>query len=280
MEVAVVVIVYHPNEKVVKAIKSYFHYFKSVIIVDNSDNNNRQLFSLFSNSIYIPLYQNTGIATALNIGFKRAIELNYEYIVSMDQDSSFDTNILNVYEEFILNNDTSDVASLSPYYKFDRNIFKQNLDGTRKQFEYKKITMQSGVLFFAEKFKKIGEFNQKLFLDVVDWEYFYRLYLLGYKNIQCNEAILIHNPANSLVLFSFCNRQIKVGFDRPERYYYQIRNLIWCMIRYKSYFMVKTLFYKIFKIIFIFSNKKEYLKLAFKAIKDAFSNNLGPINDE
>ena len=36
------------------------------------------------------------------------------------------------------------------------------------------------------------------FIDVVDWEYFIRMNKLGFKLIQCNKAVLAHQPAENL----------------------------------------------------------------------------------
>ena len=39
--------------------------------------------------------------------------------------------------------------------------------------------------------------------------------------------------------------------------------------------MLKTIFYKLFKVLFLFKNKITYLNFIFKGVKDAFNNQLG-----
>ena len=39
--------------------------------------------------------------------------------------------------------------------------------------------------------------------------------------------------------------------------------------------MLKTILYKLFKVLFLFENKKNYLRFIFKGVIDAFKNQLG-----
>ncbi|WGE31934.1 glycosyltransferase [Actinobacillus genomosp. 2] len=267
-----IVVCYNPDNSVLDNLKSYISYVGKVIVVDNSNVDNSQLFSSLSEDlIYIPLYKNTGIAYALNIGVEKSKELGYEYIITMDQDSSFATNLVDVYSHYISNYPIDQIGALSPVYITDRGFNRTS----KEEFEQIKITMQSGSMFFADKFDVIGFFDNDLFLDVVDWEYFFRIYTLGYKTIQCNKAILKHAPAETLTLFKIKGKTIGVGVASPVRYYYQIRNLLWCVLHKKSFFMVKTIAYKFIKILCLFNNKKQYLSFAYMAIKDAFNNRLG-----
>lgn len=269
-----VVITYNPDNSVIDNIESYIQYFDKVFIIDNSSLNNFSLFSVLSikgNFEYIPLLDNTGIANALNVGFERSIQLGYQYIVSMDQDSHFDNDIVAVYEKYIAQFGVEKLGALSPRYKVDRSISRISSE----PYEEKEITMQSGVLFTATAFQQIGFFNDALFIDVVDWEYFIRMKKAGFKLVQCNEAVLAHQPAENLNLFMFCGKNIAVGVASPLRYYYQVRNLLWCLLHHKSWFMITTILYKLAKVILLFKNKKAYLSFIFKGIKDAFSNKLG-----
>ena len=269
-----VVVAYNPDIDVIKNILSYIHYFDKLFVIDNSDLDNVKFFEPLIQEFgleYIPLLDNTGIANALNVGFEKSIEYGYQFVVSMDQDSQFNNNILDVYKAYIDEFGLKQLGALSPRYKIERAISKVS----SKPYEEKTITMQSGVLFTKEAFQKTGLFNEDLFIDVVDWEYFIRMNRLGFKLIQCNEAVLAHQPAENLHLFTFKGKKFGVGVASPLRYYYQIRNLLWCLLHYKSFFILKTIFYKLFKVLFLFNNKITYLNFIFKGVKDAFNNQLG-----
>ena len=264
-----VVVAYNPSIDVIENISSYIHYFDKVFVIDNSDSDNVQLFEPLIRTFnleYIPLLDNTGIAKALNIGFEKSTQAGYLFIVSMDQDSQFNNNILDVYKAYIDEFGLKQLGALSPRYKVERAMSKVS----SKPYEEKTITMQSGVLFIKEAFQKVGLFN-----DVVDWEYFIRMNKLGFKLIQCNKAVLAHQPAENLHLFTFKGKKFGVGVASPLRYYYQVRNLLWCLLHQKSFFMLKTILYKLFKVLFLFENKKNYLRFIFKGVIDAFKNQLG-----
>lgn len=269
-----VVVAYNPGVDVIENISSYIHYFDKVFVIDNSYSDNVQLFEPLIQAFsleYIPLLDNTGIAKALNIGFEKSIEYGYQFIVSMDQDSQFNNNILDVYKAYIDEFGLEQLGALSPRYQVERAISKVS----SKPYEDKTITMQSGVLFTKEAFQKVGLFNEALFIDVVDWEYFIRMNKLGFKLIQCNKAVLAHQPAENLHLFTFKGKKFGVGVASPLRYYYQVRNLLWCLLHQKSFFMLKTILYKLCKVLFLFKNKKNYLRFIFKGVIDAFKNRLG-----
>lgn len=51
-------------------------------------------FSYMKKIQYIPLYDNKGLAVALNVGCRKAAQLDYEYVLTMDQDSYFDSGAL------------------------------------------------------------------------------------------------------------------------------------------------------------------------------------------
>ncbi|WP_369790352.1 glycosyltransferase [Rouxiella sp. WC2420] len=101
-----VVVWFNPSEKEVENIKTYLGFLSQLYVVDNSAGDNRALLSIIGegtdNVEYIPNLDNLGIATALNKGCRRAIEQGYEWIVTMDQDSCFDsqemTKFLNAFE--------------------------------------------------------------------------------------------------------------------------------------------------------------------------------------
>ena len=48
----------------------------------------------FKDVMYLPQYNNTGIAKALNIGCEKALELGYHYVITMDQDSKVTDEII------------------------------------------------------------------------------------------------------------------------------------------------------------------------------------------
>lgn len=284
-KIAAVVILYNPCTAVIDNINTYINQVDLIILVDNTE---KKDFSKYASLYiadtlsktkadkvkYIPLNKNYGIARALNVGIKEAEKEKITYILTMDQDSKFKNNIIGIYEQF-LNQAGYGKYILSPMYDTGRN------KGKKEHVLYEKVnyTMQSANLFNCKIFDDIGFFKEDFFIDVVDYEYCLRAKKRGYKIIRCNKAVLKHEPASGREK-KFGHFKLRYGYASPERYYYQIRNLLWTGIYYKNPGMFKWIIIKLLKILFLFPDKTEYLSMAGKAAANALHNKLGKLAGE
>ena len=66
-------------------------------------------------------------------------------------------------------------------------------------------------------------------------------------------------------------------FRSPERYYYQIRNMIAVALEYRSLRAFLVAVVKFGKIVVLFPDKKKYLARAAQGIRDGFRGRLGSI---
>lgn len=259
-------ILYNPDDQVISNVKKYHNLVNRTILVDNSEKDNSNMFTGMDKVKYIPLKSNTGIAHATNIGIKQT---NEPYILTMDQDSTISKELIDSYISFLEMNDSDEIGALTPQYDTDRNHV-----GKVKGWENVLLSMQSGTLIKRSTFDKIGLFNEKLFLDVVDWEFFLRMHQSNLKLVKVNRAILKHQPAITKT-FSVGPLKLKYGVASSIRYYYQARNLLWTAKKYHSKLLYINLFIKLLKIVFLFNNKKIYLSAFNEGIKDAQRNILG-----
>ena len=262
-----VVVLYNPNESVVFNINGYLKGLSKLYVIDNSENGcNKKILEdilqLDDKKIdYIGINSNKGIAYALNMGIKKAKKEKFEWILTMDQDSSFYNDIIGIYKKYIMENPENKAAILSPQYKTDRMKLKTKLK------EYSKIywTMQSGNLINIKITDKIGLFLEKYFIDCVDYEYCLRARKQKFQIIRCNRAVLNHNPAitktKKILLFV-----LKYGYASPDRIYYQIRNSLAMFGEYHNIRSLGIVIVKILKVVFLY----EYKRMFFISIKDAF----------
>ena len=92
MKVAGIVTLYNPDNEVKKNIESYLSDLDKLYIIDNTPNkDNKQVIPSSNKIVYLPQDDNVGVATALNIGAKKAINDKYNWLLTMDQDSIFPT---------------------------------------------------------------------------------------------------------------------------------------------------------------------------------------------
>ena len=89
--VAAVVVLYRPSSDVVSNVSAFAGQVDRVFAVDNSEAPDAAVVESLrriSNLEYVPLGDNLGVATALNIGARHALGAGYEWLLTMDQDSA------------------------------------------------------------------------------------------------------------------------------------------------------------------------------------------------
>lgn len=273
MKIAGVVVLYNPNIKeVVRNILSYTEFLEKIYIVDNSKKNNekeiKKKIGLLSKMEYIWFGENKGIAKALNEGKNRAILEEFEYLLTMDQDSYFDNNLLKLIK-YIENNKESlkNIGIISP-----NHLLRGRYHNLQEKIEQKKGVMTSGNFLNLDIAKNIGDFNEEFFIDEVDAEYCYRLNKKGYKITVYHNCELYHNLGDIKWYFF-----IKVTNHNYIRRYYITRNKLYMMKTFSEvrikYFI--TFFYDLFKIVIFEKDKKRKLNSIRKGILDFFMNKTG-----
>lgn len=280
MKISAVVVLYNPDLSVVENIQSYACYVDRIFAVDNSDSQSNSVINIIKsipNLSFISLHGNYGIAKALNVGVANSLQQNYEWILTMDQDSCFSGNPIDEYKKYIQNNRISHrkIGLLCPQYMHDRNRSRQH-----EQYKQRSIVMQSANLVSADAFREIGLYNEDLFIDGVDYEYCFRLRKAGYDIIQCRDAQLQHAPAETRLLKIGSFVLLRYGIASPLRYYYQARNLLYIAKEFKSFRIILICICKLFKILLLFNDKANYLKMYFRGISDCLTTNFGKYNEK
>jgi rhamnosyltransferase len=301
MKIIPVVVCYNPEKLgeniVVKNIETYSDVFEKIIVVDNSNNSNYNIFSNISNSVYLPNYKNLGIAEALNQGCKKALELNYEWVLTMDQDSrwddkeslllyidrakqlyfangknvSFSPNMINItpppsYKNACMLNDIK--RKIKDKLKQIKKGYgsRVNIESSCSGYLDVKIVWTSGNILKLNIWELLGGFNEMLFIDDVDHEFCYRLRQQGY----IIKRILT------------CNMNHNIGEHEGIRMYYIIRNCLYMKKYWPDFYIdfkrgtyLRGLFLKKIKEL-----KFIDLYYMYKGIKDAKKNKYGKYNNE
>lgn len=261
-----VVVLYNPTKEEIKNISTYLDKVDYEVIIDNSEMDNKQLvFSILNNNekiIYYSEQKNLGLCKGFNIGINFLIEKGCNWALLFDADSKLDNDIVAVYKSAVKLYDEDEVAVFCPVHVFDRSK-NQPYDG------YKEIkwSMTSGWLVNINIFVKQNGFFEELFVDGLDMDYCYKSKENGYKIVECGNAYLIHNPAETKTISVF-GKKIRYGTAAAYRYYMQARQLIWCLLKYKDKESFILYCYKWFKVIFLFPRKKEYIRAMLNGTKD------------
>ena len=237
--VCAVIVTYNPDEALIQNIGVTAKQVQQVVIVDNaSQEKGKKLLTevknLHPHTKIIYNSENVGLATALNQGVKYAIKENYEWVLTLDQDSFPEENMvetmLKVYNQV---EEKQEIVSLAPRF-FNQGVLEKDATNVKTDAPYNfvKRVITSGNLVKTEVFKKLGLFEDKLFIDFIDHEFCLRLCAYDLKIIQVKDSYLNHN-LGVIRKHNFLGKEIHIVHHSPLRKYYGARNSVFC---YKKYF--------------------------------------------
>lgn len=269
--ISCIIVTYNTDENIINVIDSLEKQVSQIIIVDNGSNDKtKNILNKFLKTENIDIiynYDNYGIAKALNIGIKRALEYKSDWILTLDHDSILDkdmiSKMLNFYNN-LLDEEKKKVGILAPeildvsinrsYYNIEENI------------SYKKVehVIQSGSLIKASIFKDIGFFNGKLFIYYVDTEFCFNVRKHRYEIFMVKEAILFHEEGKKERRI-FCGLEFTYDNYSNQAIYYISRNSIYMFRKYKKITFIMRIIYDFIKILLAEPKKIKYL---FYGIKD------------
>ncbi|WP_195986653.1 glycosyltransferase family 2 protein [Clostridium sp. D53t1_180928_C8] len=290
--VAAIIITYNVENDFKERINKLKGKVDEIIVVDNGSKAEtiNMLKNLENEVTVIYLEDNKGIAFALNRGIKYSIEKGYNWILTLDHDSiitdNMIKNMLACYEGF--NNELKEkVAMLVPVHVEEKEYQNgSNINEEKVSNSYIEVLTEitSGALTKAEIYKNVGMYDEKLFIDLVDHDYCLSLNKKGFKIIQVNDAILIHNLGESVKKSVLGLKMIPTNHS-PVRRYYMSRNRHYIWDKYKEDFPAWILTDKrrfiteSLKIVLFEENKIEKFKYIKKGIKDYRNNIFGKFNN-
>jgi len=287
MNLAIIVVTYNPNIDDLRInINTYINQSEFLVIVDNSDNFEKQKsivesFNNYKNIHTISLKCNYGIAYAQNLGIKYAVDNGCEFFIEMDQDSQLPLDyVKNIYNSYVsLTNQGYKIAGIGPiaFNKNDNSLYHSR--NTKSDLIEVEKTLSSGLFTTLEALKDVGFKDETLFIDLVDWEWCWRARSMGYRifvNKDLRIPHLLGEGHKNFLLFS-------IGIPSPIRHYYQYRNsIIVSKLKYVPLeWKIKRFFIHLFKPIFyllFFDRKLDRLRFIFYGIRDGFLNAKGKFN--
>jgi len=232
-----ITVTYKPDFIINKQIKLLLKFIDKIIIIDNGSVNKKMLqkISRYKKIFIVYNEENIGLAAALNMGIKYAIKRGFKWVLALDQDSLPDKNMINkmikVYNELSYDR-KKDIGGIFPYHIELQN--KNKLKITDNSYKFTETAITSGSMFKIDIFKKTGFFEEKLFIDYIDYEFCLRAKKFGYKFIMVNNAILYHKLGDTKEIY-FLNKKRVVTNHSPLRRYYITRNRFYV---YKKYFNI------------------------------------------
>ena len=247
MEHAAGIVLFNPDiKRLEENISAISPQVKDVILVDNGSKNAdgiSSLISRFDNITYIGNADNMGIAKALNQIVEKADELGAKWVLTLDQDT--------VCKPDIDRSVKVDFGLTAPYVKDS-------------------FCITSGAFNNIRCIKAVGGFDEKLFIDMVDYDICYALTRSGYKIIRMNYVGFLHEVGRS-VTKRFFGKDIIIFNHSPLRKYYWARNSIYLKRKYKLGLSAdKRVINRIIQTVLYETDKVSKLKSMLKGIIDGY----------
>ena len=230
MNIAGVVILYHPNLDLLSAnIQTYVSGLKQLYVYDNSETKTpgieEALLKIQPSIQYHYFNSNEGIAKRLNQAMDQAALNQYDFLLTMDQDSSFKDGDFDKYKLSIQSSGDSNVAQFGVNCQPDFTLPKDEPEEVL-------TLITSGSVLNLSLTKHIGPFNEDLFIDFVDAEFSYRVIQNGYTNLMFSNIVLNH-ALGTLVegrgLGNF-KKSMRI-IHAPTRVFYIVRNGLYLLFK-------------------------------------------------
>lgn len=185
---------------------------------------------------------NLGLATSLNTGIKRALTLGADYVILFDQDSLISENLVeDLFMAYkVLEITGAKISAVGPRHVdikagivsdfFCVNGFDSSAQMFVGRFHFTRcdFLITSGCLIHRSILESVGLMDESLFIDAVDFEWFFRARSLGFEAYGVRNVMLTHDMGDSSFRY-WLLRWRHIPRHSPFRYYYIYRNsiLLW-----------------------------------------------------
>ena len=236
------------------------------------------------------LGENKGIAYAQNIGMKWAFEeQGADFVLQMDQDSIPEENLVSKLFEgynFLMSKgykvgligaqdiDKDTLANSSPKIDTGNQLAeKDNLIIVNQ-------VLSSGSLIPKLTYEIVGGLDERLFIDLVDFEYCWRIIGSDFIVVKNTQAVIYHKLGEGTIkIFGL----LSVGLPKPFRHYYSVRNSVHLILHGNApiYWKVSSSIKVIFKMFFYplaLPQGRERLRFIWSGFRDGIKGRFRVIN--
>ena len=226
--------------------------------------------------------ENLGIAAALNIGIRRALDAGCQWVATFDQDSAVTARYFeDLLRAYAICPEPEKVGMIVPGQwvpHCDPDGGAQNV--ARRDFTFVKGASNSGCLIRADIFSRIGFYDEPLFIDYVDTDFCLRLRKRGFRILCAPQVVLRHELGDKQVR-RFLGLSISFRIHSAWRYYYNIRNRTVLHLRYLASFPAWVLWdwsrmlLELCRIAILEHQRGHKLSCAFRGLWDGLRGRLG-----
>jgi rhamnosyltransferase len=281
--ISAVVVTYQPDATMLDNLLKLSEQIMNIIVVDNASNGVSAKWVESAGKLpgitLIRNNSNLGIATALNIGIRHALQTGQQWVATFDQDTLIPPRCFEqLFEVYELCPARQSVGMVVPGNWSWSELNHASV--TKPTWSFVRTALNSGSLIKTKIFESTGLYDDELFLDYVDVEFCLRLQKKGFKILNATSVVLRHELGikQTRNLLGF---QLSFRIHAAWRYYYIMRNRVVLYRRYFSTFPlwalqdIKGLLWEMGRIIFLENGRRQKLHAVFQGVRDGLRNKTG-----
>lgn len=278
MKLAGAIIIYNPDDDLVDNILTYIDGIEKLYIFNNSPIDNISLpESIKSKMLYVHTGENKGIAERLNEAIQMAKLDKYEYLLTMDQDSSFNPKELFDYKLKIEKYPLKDEVAM---YGIAHNVKELNTAKPNNNNNDNNKLITSGSIINLGALNKELEFDENLFIDNVDIDFCFTAWRHNLKTKLFNDLLLNHKMGEIRKIITPLFQRHDRIVHTPSRLYYIVRNYLYIRKKhpkFKKHFTLLIISNEIKNGILYGGNPFLYMKFIFKGYTDFLRGKMGKL---
>lgn len=271
------VVTFNPEyERLLQNLTELAKQVEKIIIVDNGSNNIKHIVDSLPNNLkkqLIFLYneKNMGIAQALSRIMMVAQENKYDWVITLDQDSIIEPTLVQKYCDEAIRKENFDVAMFTCLIK-DRNFKDEKYEIQNEKIIDVSYCITSAAFTNVKKYYETCGYDDKFFIDCVDFDICYSLREKGYRISRINFIGLYHEVGQGENR-RFIGKEIVIYHHAPFRIYYLARNTVWMHRKHRKMFpmivMIKKLLALWLRIMLYEDDRINKLKSFYNGLKDS-----------
>lgn len=231
-ETHALVTLYNPSEKEFNNCRILSQQVDTVILCDNSQESHETVFQNEKNIIYITKNENLGLGAAFNVALKNDTYgwKDDDLIIFFDQDSQIGEGYIQALQD-----EYRKIETLIPNLGCLGPVFYNTSNGRTERPRQKKNitdetygvsnTITSSLMMRYGNLKRIDFWNEKVFLDLADWDLCWRMQKAGMVCCMTEKVVLHHSVGNGEKKVG----PIKLRVGQPFREYYQTRDALYLL---------------------------------------------------
>jgi eps11N len=235
MKVLAGIVLFNPDiDRLKENIDAIYCQVNTVVLVNNGSENFDKVQILageYKGIRFIDNKRNLGIATALKQMMDFAIQEQYDWVLTLDQDSVCQPGLIEKYSYYV----GMEKVGILTCNIVDRNFSVDS--GFKEDEEYREIKqcITSASLVSVAAYRLTDGFDEKLFIDSVDFDICINMRKHGFKIIKVNFNGILHEVGHGKNVKLLFKNYVSYNHS-PFRQYYMARNQRYLVKKYPDQF--------------------------------------------